>query len=68
MLRVIWDLQEFQGFKGRKASLAFRELKVTKETKVSLELKVFLVPRAPRVHTTSSKGSQGSLVLRAPQV
>lgn len=25
VLRVTWDLQEFQGFKVRKASLAFRE-------------------------------------------
>lgn len=67
-LRVIWDLQEFQDFKVRKVSLAFRELKVTKETKASLEPKVFQVSLAPQVLTMSSKGSQGSLVRRAPQV
>lgn len=65
--RVTWDLQEFQDFKVRKASLAFRELKETKETKVSLEPKVFRVPLVPQVLTMSSKGNQGSLVLRVLQ-
>lgn len=51
----------------RKVSPASRELKEIKETKASLELKVFPDPQAPRVLTISSKGSQGSPVLRAPQ-
>lgn len=40
---IVWNSVQRQCFtflQGRKASLAFRELKVTKETKVSLELKV----------------------------
>lgn len=64
VLRVIWDLQEFQVFKVRKVSLVFRDLKETKEIKVSLEVKVFQVSQDPRVLIRSSKGSQGLLVLR----
>lgn len=66
-LRVIWGLQEFQDFKVQKVFLASRELKVIKAIKVSRELKVSRVLLAPQVLTTSSKGSPGSLVLRAPQ-
>lgn len=67
VLRVTRDFQEFQDSKVRKVSPASRELKEIKETKASLELKVFPDPQAPRVLTISSKGSQGSPVLRAPQ-
>lgn len=68
VLRVTWALRAFRDFKVRKVSLAFKELKETKETKVSLERKVFRAPPAPQGLTTSSKGSQGSLVRRVPQV
>lgn len=66
--RVIWGFQEFQGFKVRKVPPACRELKVTKETKASRELKVFPGLRAPLVRSTSSRGNQGSLGPRAPRV